>query len=268
MAGDGDAPESLRPDVYSRVEYRRLIAWGPRIEREAPFLKRLLAAAPDASVLDAGCGTGEHVAFFAAAGSRAVGIDQSESMILRARDHEAEGRGRFFLGDAREAARLLGAEPPFGLALCLGNMLPHLHRETQLRELLAALRGQLLPRGLLLIQLLNYRRILDGGVRHLPLNFREGEDGREVVFLRLLRPGPDGTLLFFPTSLELDPESEEPVRVMATRRVPLRPWTAEDLVPLIRTVGFQVSVHGDMQGGGFEPLESSDLVLVATRDEG
>ena len=39
-------------DPYSRVEYRRVIAWDRRIAREGPFLRRLLQSAPDRSVLD------------------------------------------------------------------------------------------------------------------------------------------------------------------------------------------------------------------------
>ena len=70
-----------------------------RIEREGPFLRRLLDAAPDRSVLDLGCGTGEHTAFFADEGARAVGVDRSEAMLTAARDHEAAGRGRFLEGD-------------------------------------------------------------------------------------------------------------------------------------------------------------------------
>ena len=74
-----------RPDdPYSRVNYRRLIAWEKRIAREGPFLRSLLGRAPERSVIDIGCGTGEHVAFFSAAGARAVGLDRSEAMLKEA----------------------------------------------------------------------------------------------------------------------------------------------------------------------------------------
>ena len=159
-----------RPDdPYSRVNYRRLIAWEERITREGPFLLSLLDRAPERSVIDLGCGTGEHVAFFAEADARAVGLDRSDSMITAAKDHEVAGKGRFVLGDALEARAALGDESPFGLAICLGNMLPHVMEDTDLARFLTSAHDILRPGGLLLIQILNYEGILATGKRHLPL---------------------------------------------------------------------------------------------------
>lgn len=250
-------------DLYSRVDYRRMVAWERRIQREAPFLLQLLEDAPEPSVLDVGCGTGEHVAFFAKRSHRAVGIDRSESMIRAARTHEQAGHGRFVLGEAVDAASLLAGEEAFGLALCLGNVLPHVGDAALLEELLRGVRSVLRPGGLFLFQLLNYERILSTGQRHLPLNVREGEGGEEIVFLRLMKRGPGDTLWFFPTTLVLDPEAEEPVRVEGTKRVALRPWTRAELAPALDAAGFDVRWHGDMAGGVFDPEETADLVGVA-----
>ena len=253
------------PDPYARAEYRRLIAWGPRIEREAPFLRRQLEQAPQASVVDLGCGSGEHVAFFAQDGCRSVGLDRSDAMIESAREHEARGQGRFVLGDALAASAALEGEPAFGLALSLGNMLPHLVTDVELARLLAEAHRILLPGGRLLVQLLNYERILERGVRHLPLNLRAGDGAEEIVFLRLMKPTEEGQLLFFPTTLVLDADAAEPVRVKSTRRVPLRPWTRAELEPALAQAGFSTEWFGDMQAGPFDRLESNDLILVATR---
>ncbi|MCB9898393.1 MAG: class I SAM-dependent methyltransferase [Planctomycetes bacterium] len=292
-----DRAEGLLPqppggpgDPYARVDYRRLVAWEKRIAREGPWLRELLEAAPDRSVVDLGCGTGEHTAFFADLGARAVGIDSSLAMIAAACEHEAEGRGRFVLGDALDARALLSGQAPFGLALCLGNMLPHIEEDATLREFLAAVRGVLRPGGLLLVQLLNYRRILERGERFLPLDFRpapapahdvddaraDDEHGdasprgaddarREIVFLRILRDAGDGRILFFPTTLELDPDADEPLRVVSSRRVALRAWTDDGLVERFETAGFEVTLFGDMTAGPYVPQESKDLVLVARR---
>jgi SAM-dependent methyltransferase len=261
MSDDPHRPD----DPYSRVNYRRLIAWEQRIAREGPFLLSLLDRAPERSVVDIGCGTGEHVAFFAAAGARAVGLDRSEAMITAARDHEAASTGRCVLGDALDARAVLGDEPPFGLAICLGNMLPHMGKDADLSRFFEAVRDILRPGGLLLIQLLNYEGFLTTGQRALPVNVRPGDDGREIVFLRLMSPADDGRVLFFPATLELDPEADTPLTVTMSRRVELRAWTRADLAPALAAAGFEVAFHGDMIGGAFVLEDSSDLVVVATR---
>ncbi|MHC5011812.1 MAG: class I SAM-dependent methyltransferase [Planctomycetota bacterium] len=252
-------------DPYSRAEYRRLIAWTRRIDREAPFLRSLLERAPDRSVVDIGCGTGEHTAFFAREGCRAVGVDRSEAMIDAARDHEARAEGRFVLGDVIEEGGLLADEPPFGVALCLGNMLPHVQEDEGLDRFVQVVRRLLAPGGVFLLQVLNYARIVDGGIRHLPVDFREGEDGEEIVFLRLMKAQPHGRILFFPTTLVLDADAEEPISVKTTRRVPLRAWRAEDLRPRLESAGFDVHLYGDMEGGPFRVANSHDLVVLAVR---
>ena len=261
MSDDPHRPD----DPYSRVNYRRLIAWETRITREAPFLLSLRDRAPERSVIDVGCGTGEHVAFFAAADVRAVGLDRSEAMIRAAKDHEEAGKGRFVLGDAMEARAALGDEPSFGLATCLGNMLPHMAEDADLARFLASLHEVLLPGGLLVIQLLNYEGILATGKRSLPVNLRPGDDGKEIVFLRLMSPAEHGRVLFFPATLELDPDAEEPLTVTMSRRVELRAWTRADLAPAVTTAGFEPVFLGDMAGGEFVLEDSPDLVVVATR---
>ena len=261
MSGKPPRPD----DPYSRVNYRRLIAWETRITREAPFLLSLLARAPERSVIDLGCGTGEHVAFFAGADVRAVGLDRSEAMIVAAKDHEEAGKGRFVLGDAMEARVALGDEPSFGLGLCLGNMLPHVAADADLARFLASLHDVLLPGGLLLMQILNYEGILATGKRSLPVNVRPGDDGKEIVFLRLLSPAEDGRIVFFPATLELNPNAEEPLTVTMSRRVELRAWTRADLAPALAAARFEAVFHGDMAGGEFVPEDSADLVVVGTR---
>ena len=241
-----------------------MIAWTPRIEREGPWLLELLGGAPDRSVLDVGPGTGEHTAFFADQGARAVGVDSSASMVEAAREYESQGRGRFVLGDARDADQLLSGEPRFGMAICLGNVLPHLVESGDLDRLFGAVGRLLLPGGRLLIQLLNYERILSKGIRHLPLNFRADEEGGEIVFLRLMSPAPDGRIHFFPTTLRLDPDRDQPVTVSGTKRVELRAWTTADVVSALEGSDFDVDLHGDMRGGPFDPETSNDLVIVAT----
>ena len=257
-------------DPYSRFSYRRLIAWPERIARERPFLESELARSPGSSLLDLGCGTGEHALLFASLGIDAIGIDRSEEMIERAREYEDRHPPygpRFVLGDFAELPSLV--EESFAAAICLGNVLPHLE-ESALESCLAAWAERLLPGGRLILQLLNYERILGEGVRQLPINFREDPSGEgEIVFLRLMTPIDDHHVSFQPTTLRLRPGHDPPLELKATREVRLRAWTLPELEDRLGTAGFQCeAVHGDMTGGPYQPRESSDLVVVAIRRSG
>jgi SAM-dependent methyltransferase len=255
-------------DPFSRANYRSLIAWDARIEREAPFLERAFAALPDRSVADLGCGTGEHARHFAARGYRVAGLDASESMIESALEQPLPPNLRFVVGDMREGDKILGEK--FGAALCLGNTLPFFLTEEDLRQALGAVSRLLLLGGRFLFQILNYERLYARGVRHLPLNFRPSDDG-EIVFVRILDLRPGGRVVFMPTTLQLNPEREEPVRVVRTRRVELRAWTRTEILPALEAAGFtDVELFGTMEGQAFDPMDSSDLVVLCSspRDEG
>jgi len=257
--------EEQRDDPYHRVDYRRMIAWPARIEREAPFLGRFLAAAPDPSVLDLGCGTGEHADFLASQGFRTVGIDRSEAQITKAREYEGrhgEAGPRFVVGDFTALGEHTSER--FGGAIWLGNGLPHLE-DDELATALDGLAERLLPGGVLVLQLLNYERIRAHGIRHLPLNFRDdpAEPG-EIVFLRLMTPDGSRHVRFNPTTLALRPGAEPAVELKGAREVRLRTWSRRALETALTAAGFAVrEIHGDMIGGDYEAELSTDLVMVA-----
>jgi SAM-dependent methyltransferase len=250
-------------DPFARANYRSLIAWGPRIEREAPFLDRAFAALPERSVADLGCGTGEHSRHLAAHGYRVTGLDASASMIETALDTPVAPGLRFVLGDIRDADRVLGEK--FGAALCLGNTLSFFDTDAELHRALGAIARLLLPGGRFLFQVLNYERLYARDQRHLPLNFRPAADG-EIVFIRLLDLRPGGRVVFMPTTLQVRPDCEEPVELVRTRRVELRAWTCAELLPALTSHGFtDIALFGTMANTPFDPLESLDLVVLCTK---
>jgi SAM-dependent methyltransferase len=247
-------------DPYSRLSYRRLIAWPARIAREAPFLREVLAGAPSRRLLDLGCGTGEHARFLHAEGFAVTGVDASDAQLAQAR--EAGPGPEFVKGDLAElSAAVSGA---FGAAISLGNGLPHLHAPEMERFLghLAALLG---PGAPVLFQVLNYDRILDARVTSLPLNVREDE-GERVVFLRLMDPRSDGTVLFNPTTLRWRPGEEPPVEVVTGKNVLLKGWRRAELAAALEAAGFRVEqVFGGMRREAWDAASSSDTVVLARR---
>ena len=251
-------------DDYSRVDYRRMIAWPQRIEREWPLLREKLERGPSRRILELGSGTGEHARFLVEQGYQVVGVDASETMILKSTETELPEGLELIQGDMRQLEELVEGE--FGAAICLGNSLPHLRGSEDLVTLASALRARLLPGSPFLLQILNYERIFRSGQRHLPLNFRKDEEGNEVVFLRIMSPREDGSLLFFPTTLRLDPDAGEPVSVAGTKRVELRGWRSWEIVEAFTHAGFgHFELYGGFDKSPYDPQQSQDLVLICWR---
>lgn len=253
------------PDPYSRVEYRRLIAWPQRIEREWPMLSRVLEAGPSRRVLDLGCGPGEHSRRLAAAGFEVVGVDASEAMLEQARSEPVPENLRFIQGDLRDVPAV--TEGSFGGAICLGNTLPHLLDRDDLQRMARGLRERLLPGAPFLLQILNYDRIFAKGERSLPVNFRPDPEG-EIAFVRLMTPQEDGTVLFYPMTLVLRPGGDPPVELKHAREVRLRGWRRTELEDVLAEAGFSgLEAYGGFDGAAWEP-EARDLILVARRGPG
>ncbi len=253
-----------QPDAYGRIAYRDLIAWPERLRREAPLLQRALASAPSPRLLDLGCGSGEHARLLNSLGFEVTGVDASPSQLESAR--EADPGGRYIQAGLTELEG--GLEPGYGGALCLGNTLPHLGEESEVRRFFSGLASRLRPGAPFLLQLLNYDRILDRAERTFPVVLRPGEtEGESMVFLRLMTHHGGGRLTFTPARLRYRPGSATPLELMAAQDVLLRGWRRSEVESLLREAGFLISeVLGSMTGEAWTTT-SSDLVLLAGRPQ-
>lgn len=264
--------DEIHDKIYTRTDYRRVIAWPERIRREAPFLEAAFAGAPTRRLLDIGCGSGEHSRHFAEQGWEAVGIDVSEKMMEEAASMagrtDAGGSARFELLPAAGADAL--PEAPFGAALCVGNTLAFVEADADMDAFLGGVAAALGPGAPLLIQLLNYERILGKPVRALPVNVRplpEQEGEGEIVFLRILSPRPDGDVDFYPITLTLRPGEDPEVEVRGVKSFVHHGWTRDRLEPRLRAAGFRLlRTHGTMADVPYDAGESPDLVVLAARE--
>ncbi len=247
-------------DPYSRVDYRRLVAWPQRIEREWPFLERALGTS--GRVIDLGSGTGEHSRFLASKGFEVVGIDSSPAMLSKAGDTPLPPNLTFVEGDIADVERLTSGT--FDGAICLGNTLPHLRDTTAMARFAAGLRRRLRPGAAFLLQVLNYDKVIDSGQRSLPLSFRKDEGEGEIVFLRLMTPQPDGSVVFTPTTLRYRPHGGPPVEVVSARNVQLKGWRRSELEGALDAAGFtHRDVFGTVGDVPFDPTTSPDIVIIA-----
>ena len=148
----------------------------------------------------------------------------------------------------------------------MGNTLPHLGDEADLRAFFMGLAACLDPGAAFLLQLLNYDRILDRGERTFPLVLRPGAvEGEDTLFLRLMTHHGGGRLTFTPATLRHRPGAVSPLELLAAEEVALRGWRRAEVEALLGECGFRVrETLGTMTGEAWSPT-SSDLVVIALR---
>ena len=223
----------------------------PVVPEDMAFVNQALASAEQ--VLDIGCGTGNKTALLAASGRTVLGIDADAGMIGRAAAQNTAPGLTYEVLDMR----LLDGRFPAGVfdgVVCLGNTLVHLPGLEAITGLLQTTARLLSRDGVLVLQILNYDRILDKPVRTLPT--LESERAR---FER--RYEPDGPLLRFRTRLHSKESGE-----CFDNDVPLYPLRRAELDAALGACGF----GGAAWYGGFngEPYDGNSLpALVVCRKE-
>jgi SAM-dependent methyltransferase len=253
----------MSEDRYAKFDYSRLIVWDERLAREWPLLEELFRTAPSKNILDLGSGTGEHARFLAAKGFDVTGIDSSAAMLERSRAG-GEGHVRFLPGDLRDLGAVV--EGPFGAALCVGNVLPHLSGDGDLGLLVRGLRRLLLPGAPFVLQMLNYDRIEAKKERALPITFLPDADdpAATIIFLRSMQLQPGGRVIFMPTTLRQRPDRDPPIELITSQRVEIRGWRRAEIESAFRDGGFaSIELFGSYAKAPFDPPESRDLILVA-----
>jgi SAM-dependent methyltransferase len=246
---------------YAHIDYRKLIAWPKRLEREWTFLATPFGSLPSRRLLDLGCGTGEHARYFAEKGFEVVGVDVSDTMLARAREEGVPAGVQFLLGDLIHVESVVTGA--FGGAVCLGNTLAHVMDQEALTQLFRGVRAVLLPGAPLVIQVLNYERLVHSGQRCLPLTFIEDEDG-EAIFLRVMTHHDDGSVTFTPSLLRYRKDGDPALEVITSHNVPLRGWKRAEMEAALHAAGFGArELFGTMAHVPYADHDSTDLVVVA-----
>lgn len=207
-------------------------------------------------VADAGCGSGAQLLHFAEAGLPCIGLDPDPALVELARRKLAPfPSARVEVGGFADIGRLVS--PPADLVLCLGNSLVHVPQEEAarfVRDAAAVTTGE----GGLLIQILNYERLLHGGVTELPL--MQAEEGAIEFRRRYAWEGE--RKLRFQTTLRIS--GGDGPRIVRND-IPLYPLYPDELWEMLSDAGFpSIRYHGDFAGAEFTP-DSEALVCLARK---
>jgi 2-polyprenyl-3-methyl-5-hydroxy-6-metoxy-1,4-benzoquinol methylase len=153
-------------------------------------------------VLEAGCGTGSLASNLSRNGYNVTGIDISPEMVAEAiRKNNMPGPSlRFLEMNILEIASAFRPQS-FGGIVCFGTTMVHLSGAEDISRFLESCDKILVPGGKLLVQIINYDKVLAGKMNTLPVI-----ETKNIVFKRSYEPS--GNHILFKTSIEVKKDNK------------------------------------------------------------
>jgi ubiquinone/menaquinone biosynthesis C-methylase UbiE len=106
---------SLEAKFYDRI-------WGKYdYDSDVKFLNDLFKEHRCRSVIDIGCGTGNHALRLSKLGYEVLGVDISRTMLKIAKEKGKEAKVKFMQGDMRKLREIISKGNRFDAAICLGQ---------------------------------------------------------------------------------------------------------------------------------------------------
>ncbi|RCX18804.1 methyltransferase family protein [Anaerobacterium chartisolvens] len=222
--------------------------------REQLDFIRECAGVPPKKVVDVACGSGGYAIELAKLGYDVTAVDIDEKMIEKTKSKASQERVdiRAFKCDMRNLSGTVTGEND--CVYCIGNSIVHLAGKKEISDVLGQMHSVLGNDGTLIIQIINYDRIIRLDVQGLP-DITNREAG--LKFIRRYKYCRDTGLIDFNTVLEVANGSE----VQSYENiVPLFPLMSRDMAEMLEREGFKdISLYGDFTG---TPYNENSFMLV------
>lgn len=227
----------------------------PKDEKTLSFLQKDLKG--NSKVLDLACGTGTYSMALALKGHRVDAIDLGEEMI-----ELAKGKGglyaNFVVGDMTKFHEEFPKEK-YDLAYCIGNSIVHLKNKERIQEFIKDIYTTLAEGGNLIIQIVNYDRVINQNVTSLPTIDRQ-EKG--VRFVRNYEYKDEEEKVEFKTELIISKNGTEERFLNSVDLIALK---KDELVDMFSKAGFKnIEVYGGFLQEEFT-VDSFALVIRGSK---
>jgi len=231
-----------------------MTGFADRFVKERPFFRMLVDRFGIRTAVDAGAGTGFHSMLLAELGVDVTAVEISESMVQRLRLHARERSlgVRAVVGDIREMRNCVPATVDG--VFCMGNTLAHLEQPGELDKALEECLSSLSSGGLLVVQVVNFDRILDRRETIQSIRERDG-----VIFVRFYEYDRAGIRFHI---LRIWNHRGELHHRLET--VLLHPLRSETLLDALQRAGcVDIQPYGAISLEEFRPQDSGDLIVLA-----
>lgn len=204
------------------------------------------------NILDLAAGTGNYSIALSKLGFNVVAVDLDEEMIrkIEAKNEEEKTSVKPHKLDMKKINEL--KDYNFDGIICIGNSLVHLDNMEEIKNVLSKMHDLLNDNGVVILQIVNYDRVLKKNVKELPLIDRP-EYGVRFIRNYDLEEGK----ILFKTKLVIDNQKSY------KNCVKLYPLKSQDLISMLKEVGFKdIKLYGGFDEKEYT-LDSFPLVVEA-----
>ena len=242
--------DNLTPDYDAMTDFEN------RLGREAAVFRPIIDRLAIQTALDAGAGTGFHSLVLSKLGVNVTAVDISAEMIGKLKENSEKLRIPVdaVVSDFETLTKHISAT--FDAVFCLGNSLVHLLTEDALLKSISNFHSLLKPGGVLVIQILNYDRIIKE--RNRVQSIRKAGD---TTFIRFYDYCENRLFFNILTVKEADNKIDHTINT-----VELHPLLKEEMSIYLERVGFISTEHyGSLRFESFDENKSSNSVTLAVK---
>jgi len=252
-------------DFYDQIadRYAELTGASDRRGPARLFAEKLIDRFSIRSAVDAACGAGLFAIELARCGVSVTASDISAEMLRHAQVNAAEAGlapdSCCWIESPMQDLAALVSEPRDAV-VCMGNSIPHLLGDDELKRTFEGFAGMLKPGRVVCVHLLNYARVLARRERIVGIN-RRGD--RQFVRFYDFR---DDLVDFNILEMQWGDDGICRHNLLTT---PLRPYLRDDLADALTGAGFErIECFGDLQFNPFDPQAGDILLMTAIRGPG
>jgi len=233
----------------------------PAGEEQLGFLQKA-AGLPPKKILDVACGSGEYSVKLAQSGYDVWATDIDAEMVRLAGQKATDARVRVktFISDMRQLDKHISEK--FDCIFCIGNSIVHVGSAEAVLSAVLQMKSLLAPGGKLLLQIINFDRVLAKGVTSLPTIYNQEIN---LEFQRNYTRDEGRGLIYFDTILTVNKDNGQS---RFENRVELFTLKAVSLKDILSKAGFStINLFGGFNREPYIPDESFLLVTEAYRAE-
>lgn len=209
-------------------------------------------------ILDLACGSGDYSIALSKMGFTVDGIDLEKNMIEKAicKNINEENKVDFVSGDMSKINEIFKGNK-YNSIFCVGNSIVHLEDKDKIFRLIKDIYSMLENHGELIIQIVNYDRIVKFGITELP-TIQNSEV--PLKFIRHYIHRPENNKVDFNTKLILKDDKE-----IYENSVPLLILKSDELLSMLSDAGFtDIELYGSFLKEEFT-INSFVLVVRAKK---